>query len=496
MATMQGDATQRAAARTAPSALGRVRRPRWERAYARALVGTDLVAFAVAAAAAWLLGFEAANPVWSGDGAPGDLVVIAMMAVIWIASMALTGAYEAKTVGVGSIEYKRLGAGALIALATTTLVAFAFDLQLSRAFVFTTIGLAVVLAGALRQVVRKQLHRRRAAGHFTHRVVVAGSLATVTDIVRHFRRAPFAGFSVVAVCVPGVHDELVVDGVPIPAPAGPDAVLDALIGADADTLAVADPTTFPGPALRELAWDLEGSGVDLIVAPALTEVAGPRIAVRPVAGIPLLHVEEPSLSGPARVTKAVFDRTVGVVALVLCSPILLVLALLVRFTSHGPALFRQTRVGRDGREFRMLKYRTMIVGAEEQLDELRERAARDHVLFKLPDDPRLTRIGRWLRRHSLDELPQLWNVVKGDMSVVGPRPPLPSEVAAYADDARRRLLVKPGLTGLWQVSGRADLSWDDTVRLDLYYVENWSWVLDALILARTVPAVVKGRGAY
>ena len=268
---------------------------------------------------------------------------------IWIASMALTGAYEAKTVGVGSIEYKRLGGGALIALATTTLVAFTFDVHLSRAFVFMTIALAAVLAGALRQVVRKQLHRRRAAGRFTHRVVVAGTTATVTDLVRHFRRAPFAGFSVVAVCVPGVHDDLVVDGEPIPAPAGPDAVLDALADADADTLAVADPTTFPGPALRELAWQLEGSGVDLIVAPAVTEVAGPRIAVRPVAGIPLLHVEEPSLSGPARVTKAFFDRTVrDVVALVLCSPILLVLALLVRVTSHGPCCSGRPASGATG----------------------------------------------------------------------------------------------------------------------------------------------------
>ena len=446
MATIPDDATRRGAALAAPSALGRVRRPRWERAYARALVGTDLVAFVVAAAVAYAIGFEMAG------------VVLAGMALIWLASMALTGAYEAKTVGVGSIEYLRVGAGALIALAATTLIAFAFDLELSRAFVFTSIGIALILAAVLRQVVRKQLHRRRAAGRYTHRVVIAGSMATVTDLVRHFRRAPFAGFTVVAVCVPGVRDELDVDGEPIPAPAGPDAVLDALVNAEADTLAVADPTTFPGPTLRALAWDLEGSGVDLIVAPAVTEIAGPRISVRPVAGIPLLHVEEPSLS--------------------------------------GPALFRQTRVGRDGREFKMLKFRTMIVGAEEQLDELRDRAARDHVLFKLPDDPRLTRLGRWLRRHSLDELPQLWNVVKGDMSVVGPRPPLPSEVEVYADDARRRLLVKPGLTGLWQVSGRADLTWDDSVRLDLYYVENWSWVLDALIIARTVPAVIKGRGAY
>jgi exopolysaccharide biosynthesis polyprenyl glycosylphosphotransferase len=238
--------------------------------------------------------------------------------------------------------------------------------------------------------------------------------------------------------------------------------------------------------------------VDLIVAPAVTEIAGPRIAVRPVAGIPLLHVEEPSLSGPAQVAKAIFDRTFGAVALVVCAPLLLVLGLSVRITSHGPALFRQTRVGRDGREFKMLKFRTMVEDAEERLEELelRHHADAEHVLFKLPNDPRLTRVGRWLRRHSLDELPQLWNVVVGDMSVVGPRPPLPSEVARYADDARRRLLVKPGLTGLWQVSGRADLTWDDSVRLDLYYVENWSWVLDALIIARTVPAVIMGRGAY
>jgi exopolysaccharide biosynthesis polyprenyl glycosylphosphotransferase len=488
LATIPNDSARRDATRrdSAPSALGRVRRPRWERAYARALVGTDLVAFVVAAAVAYAIGTSA------------DLAIVVAMAAIWIGSMALTGAYEAKTVGVGSIEYKRVGAGALIALATTTLVAFTFDLEPSRAFVFTTIGLAVVLAGVLRQVVRKQLHRRRAAGRYTHRVVIAGSVATVTDLVRHFRRAPFAGFTVVAVCAPGVRDELEVDGQPIPAPAGPDAVLDALVNADADTLAVADPTTFPGPTLRALAWDLEGSGVDLIVAPAVTEIAGPRISVRPVAGIPLLHVEEPSLSGPARVTKAIFDRTFGALVLVLCTPILLVLGVIVRMTSHGPALFRQTRVGRDGREFKMLKFRTMVEDAEERLEELelRHHADADHVLFKLPDDPRLTRVGRWLRRHSLDELPQLWNVVVGDMSVVGPRPPLPSEVARYADDARRRLLVKPGLTGLWQVSGRADLTWDDSVRLDLYYVENWSWVLDGLIIARTLPAVIKGRGAY
>lgn len=475
----------------------RVGRPRWERAYARVLVVTDVVAYAAAALGVLALGTDpTANALWADDGRAGNAVVVLGIGAIWVASMAFTGAYEAKTVGIGSEEYKRLGGGALLALAVTALIAFAIDADLSRAFVFLTIAIAAALASVFRQLVRKQLHRRRAEGRFTHRVLVAGTTATVTDLIRHFRRAPFAGFTVVAACVPGGGSELRVDDDAVPVPAGPHDVIRALEVSEADTLAVADPATFPGPALRALAWRLEGTGVDLIVAPAVTEVAGPRIVVRPVAGIPLLHVEEPSLSGRARFTKNVFDRLFATAVLLLLSPLLLLIGVLVRVTSHGPMLFRQTRVGRDGREFRMLKFRTMVVGAEEQLEALRAHVDPDDVLFKLPDDPRLTRIGRWLRRHSLDELPQLWNVLVGDMSVVGPRPPLPSEVAKYADDARRRLLVKPGLTGLWQVSGRADLSWDDAVRLDLYYVENWSWVLDTLILVRTVPAVVKGRGAY
>jgi exopolysaccharide biosynthesis polyprenyl glycosylphosphotransferase len=236
--------------------------------------------------------------------------------------------------------------------------------------------------------------------------------------------------------------------------------------------------------------------VQLIVAPAVTQVAGPRIVIHPIAGLPLLEVDEPELTGGQRLVKEVFDRIVSLVLLVLLSPVLLVLAIVVRSSSRGPVLFRQVRVGRDGREFTMYKFRTMVDEADQRQHEVAHLDEADGVLFKIRADPRVTRAGSALRRHSLDELPQLWNVLRGQMSIVGPRPPLPSEVQHYGSDAQRRLLVKPGMSGLWQVSGRSELSWEESIRLDLYYVENWSPALDAQILWRTIGAVVRGRGAY
>jgi exopolysaccharide biosynthesis polyprenyl glycosylphosphotransferase len=246
-----------------------------------------------------------------------------------------------------------------------------------------------------------------------------------------------------------------------------------------------------------VSWQLEGSSTDLVVSPGLTEVAGPRLHILPVAGLPLLHVDEPKFTGFRRVLKGAFDRVSAALALVLLSPIFLVLVLAVRLTSSGPALFRQVRVGRAGSTFVMLKFRSMYADAEERLASLREQSDHgDGVLFKMKEDPRVTRVGKFLRKYSLDELPQLINVVLGTMSLVGPRPPLPLEVARYEDHVHRRLLVKPGLTGLWQISGRSDLSWDESVQLDLRYVENWSLGEDLFILWKTVRAVAHGSGAY
>jgi exopolysaccharide biosynthesis polyprenyl glycosylphosphotransferase len=267
--------------------------------------------------------------------------------------------------------------------------------------------------------------------------------------------------------------------------------------AGADTVVVAHSPGINTAALQAIAWELEGTGVDLIVAPALTNVAGPRIAVRPVAGLPLLHIDEPELSGVNRAIKAVVDRLGALVLIAVLSPVMLLAAAATKLTSRGPLLFKQTRVGREGEEFLVLKFRSMRVGADQDHHSLAASHDRDgHVLFKMKNDPRVTPAGRVLRRYSIDELPQLFNVLAGHMSLVGPRPPLPSEVATYERLARRRLKVKPGVTGLWQVSGRADLPWDETVRLDLYYVENWSLALDVMILWKTAWAVIGGAGAY
>ncbi len=272
---------------------------------------------------------------------------------------------------------------------------------------------------------------------------------------------------------------------------------DALRKTGADTVAVGAWSDLSQSDLRRLSWQLEGSGVDLVVAPSLTDVAGPRIHIRPVSGLPLLHVEEPEFSGIRRLLKNTVDRTVALVALLMAAPLLLALAIVVRVTSRGPAFFKQERVGTDGERFTMYKLRSMYVDAEQRLADLRALNQHgDGVLFKMKDDPRVTPVGKYLRRLSLDELPQLINVVKGDMSLVGPRPHLPEEIAAMDTDTLRRLAVRPGITGLWQVSGRSDLTFQEAAALDTYYADNWSLAGDLAICAQTLKAVVSGRGAY
>jgi len=274
-------------------------------------------------------------------------------------------------------------------------------------------------------------------------------------------------------------------------------VIAALWATGADTVAVTAWSILSQRQVRRLSWQLEGSDIDVLVAPAITDIAGPRIHIRPVAGLPLLHVEQPEFTGARRIVKGSFDRLAAALALLLLLPLLVCIGVAIRLTSSGPALFRQRRVGRGNSEFTIYKFRTMRADAEQRLaDVAAANGSADGLLFKMKHDPRVTPIGAVLRRYSADELPQLINVVIGDMSLVGPRPPLPSEVARYEDDVQRRLLVKPGVTGLWQVSGRSDLAWEEAVRLDLDYVENWSLPLDLAILWRTGAAVLASRGAY
>jgi exopolysaccharide biosynthesis polyprenyl glycosylphosphotransferase len=264
----------------------------------------------------------------------------------------------------------------------------------------------------------------------------------------------------------------------------------------ADALVVLPSARCTPVEMRRLHWALAGVGTELFVGTGLLDVEPRRARVLSGAGLDVLHVRGPVLDGPQRVLKDVVERSAALVALVLALPLLGALMLAIRMETPGPALFRQQRIGRDGVPFTMLKLRSMGIDAEAVQGGLAARNEKDGVLFKIAQDPRITPLGQRLRRYSVDELPQLWNVVRGDMSLVGPRPALPSEVARYDVDPRRRLVVKPGVTGLWQVSGRSDLTWAQSVRLDLKYVENWSLRLDLSILVRTVRAVLGHRGAY
>ncbi|HWH30516.1 MAG TPA: sugar transferase, partial [Mycobacteriales bacterium] len=337
----------------------------------------------------------------------------------------------------------------------------------------------------------------RRSGRFLHRVLVVGGTEQVQELAGELCRDPLAGFEVVGVCVPGGHGTVeLAGGRHVPVVGTLTTVPLALRELDVDTVAVTSGPALGSQALRRLSYELEGEDVDLMVAPALTNVTGSRVHIRPIAGLPLLHLDEPELSGARQAAKFAFDWSTALLLTLLALPLLVGIAVVVRASSAGPALFTQERVGQNGTPFQVYKFRSMYVDAEQRLADIEHLNEHDGVLFKVRNDPRITPVGRWLRKYSLDELPQLFNVLKGDMSLVGPRPPLASEVARYEGHAHRRLLVRPGITGLWQVSGRSDLSWDDTVRLDLQYVENWSLALDLSILFRTASAVLAGKGAY
>ncbi|WP_235018216.1 sugar transferase [Thermomonospora echinospora] len=410
----------------------------------------------------------------------------------WLAWVALAGGYDARFFGAGSDEYRRIFNAGVSLTAAVAIVSYATKAEIARGYVALALPLLTLLDLAARHRLRKWLHRRWAAGQSMRRVVVAGHGDAAAALIRELGRASHHGMEVVAVAVPPGHAGRLGD---TPVYEGLDRIAEVVRLKRADAVAVLACPELDGITLRRLSWDLEHTRTELFVAPAVLDIAGPRTTIRPIAGLPLLHLDHPELfSGVRPVAKALFDRGVAALALLLLAPVMLPVAVLVRLTSPGPALFVQERIGRDGVPFRMFKFRTMVSGAERMHERLA--AEQDGVLFKLRRDPRLTRVGGRLRRYSVDELPQLINVLRGEMSLVGPRPPLRHEVERYEQDVFRRLVVKPGLTGLWQISGRSDLSWEESVRLDLHYAENWSLVLDMQILWRTVAAVIRGSGAY
>jgi exopolysaccharide biosynthesis polyprenyl glycosylphosphotransferase len=414
--------------------------------------------------------------------------------VLWILMLLLFGGYDSRFVGVGSDEFRRVLNVGLGFAAAIAIIAYATKTDLARGYVLVALPTVTIFDLLARLAQRKRLHRQRRLGRCMRRTVVVGHAQVAGDLATQLRRDSYHGLDVVAACVTGMPALGEIAGVPVIGDLG--SVPEVVQRFGADTVAVLACPEMSGVRLRELAWALEKTGTDLCVAPALLDVAGPRTRIRPVAGLPLLHMDHPEFTGGRRVIKSAFDKALALSALALTAPAFALISLAIWISDGGSPIFPQIRVGLDGRPFTVYKFRTMVPDAERRKAELATRNENDGLLFKIRDDPRVTLVGAWLRRWSLDELPQLFNVLIGDMSLVGPRPALPEEAAAYGDQVRRRLVVKPGMTGLWQVNGRSDLSWEESVRLDLRYVENWSLTLDMQILWKTLSAVLRGSGAY
>lgn len=464
--------------------------PSWESRYRRAVVLADVVLIAICLRVGLVL----------TDGSlaghlPGALA--GMTAVVLVGSLVGCRVWEQRILGQGADEFRRLVNAFALAVVALGLTALAMDIGFFRPWVFGVLPITGLVTLTSRYGLRRVLHARRSRGLCMHPVLVAGSLDEVADLIERTRRESHYGWSVTGVCIPGASpDDRTHEVRGVPVVGGLDDVPELVRGGVYRVVAVAPDVHWTRRRLRDLAWNLEGASAELVVTPALMEITGPRLHVAPVYGLTLLRVSLPTFHGARWVLKGALDRVSACFALLLLAPLLLAVALAVKLEDRGPVIFWQQRVGRAGRRFWMVKFRSMVTDAEQQRSELELANEGSGPLFKLRADPRVTRVGAVLRRYSLDELPQLINVIIGDMSVVGPRPPLPAEVEKYEFDARRRLLVKPGLTGLWQVSGRSGLSWEETVRLDLRYVENWSFAMDLMIIWKTVGAVLRGNGAY
>ena len=478
----------------------------WQRAYAFKLFLTDVVIVVLCAFGAQLTRFG--NTLTSLEASPTDFfgfrVGYSFLSIgligTWLLALKFDGAWDRRVVGNGSTEYKTVMRATLSTFGALAIAAFLLRMPVARGYMVIAFpcGLVLLLLGRL--LWRRWLQVQRKAGGSLHRAVVVGERAKTGHVIQQIAAVPDTGYQIVGEvttsnggptgCLRPIPDC-------IRRAVGYDEILPLIDETGSDTLILTSSDVLTPERTRQLGWQLDERDIELVVVPALTDIAGPRIHTRPVAGLPLLHISYPSMSGAKQVVKRTFDIVGSLALIVILSPVFAVVALGVKLTSPGPLLFKHERIGLNGEPFKMLKFRSMVVDADRQLTNLlAQQGTGDRPLFKVADDPRITPIGTFLRRYSLDELPQFFNVLNGSMSLVGPRPQVAGEVALYAEWDYRRLLVKPGITGLWQVSGRSNLEWEDAIRLDLYYVENWSLMNDLMILFRTVRAVVMTDGAH
>jgi len=471
----------------------------WEHQYIYRLRITDVAVVVLAVALAQLIRFgELQN-----NGLQATLSysgVSIVLAALWVAFLAIFRTRSTRVIGNGAEEYRRIVSATFKLFGVIAIVSLLFKVDFAR--LYLAIALPVGLLGLLlsRWLWRKGVAVKRSKGKYQTSVLIVGSRKAAVSMAKQFERSPGAGYRVVGMCLPGyepARDAVTLEGYEIPVLGDEYGVVDAIEASGADTVAVTATEHLGTKGIRKMVWDLEKKDVDLVVAPGVVDVAGPRLVMRPVAGFPLIHVEKPQYNGAKRFSKTAFDLVFASAVLLLITPVLLIAAIAVKVTSRGPVFYKSERMGIDGKPFSMIKFRSMVQDADKHVERLlAQNESEGGVLFKMREDPRVTRVGKFMRRFSIDELPQFINVLRREMSVVGPRPPLRREVETYDGEVRRRLLVKPGITALWQVSGRSDLSWEETVRLDLSYVENWSMVGDLLIIAKTVRAVAGSDGAY
>jgi exopolysaccharide biosynthesis polyprenyl glycosylphosphotransferase len=455
------------------------------------LIAADVVVIMFAL----VVGIRVAGLLPLDGGDHGRMIAIAtqLVGVAWLCLLQAVGSYQLRHQRAGATEYKRVLMASFVTAGLVGISSYLLKAEFPRGFYVLLFGIGTAGLVSARFLRRKVMHRIHRQGMLLTPIVVAGDSGHVDAIAKVLRRETWLGYQVVGAVTRDRVDQTP-GGLPV-------------LGSVADTLDVINEHgiatvifaegSFSRPVdFRRMAWELEEQDIHMIVVPALTEVSAQRLDVRPVAGLPLVDVDRPQAIEAARWVKRTYDILGSAILLLFAAPLMGLTALAIKLEDGGPVIFRQRRVGLKGEEFDCLKFRSMCIDAEARLAALQAQNEGAGPLFKLTHDPRITRVGRFIRRFSLDELPQLWNALRGDMSLVGPRPALPTEVAQYDSDTRRRLDVRPGLTGLWQVSGRSNLSWDDTVRLDLYYVDNWSMVQDLMILARTAKAVVGSAGAY
>lgn len=474
--------------------------PGWEKRYTRKVVASDIVVVLVSVFGAQVVRFgfspeDLQQPVTSSSIDVSYTVLSIILIVGWLIALALNETRKPQNIGVGASEYRRVTSATLMFFGVFAVVAFSLQVSIGRGYLLIALPIGLVGLLLTRYIWRRRLHAQRRRGKNTYRTMLVGEAAKIMHIHRQLASDKNSGFEVVAV----VSDEPtnLAQQLPKVTVQSYEHLLSAVAAQYVDTVIVVGADHLSPEYLQHLGWALDDERIDLVVAAALTDVAGPRIHMRQAVGFPLIYVDFPKLSGGVRFAKRMFDLLVSMLFIILLSPVMLMVALLVKMTSRGPVFYAQERIGVNGRPFPMFKFRSMVQDADDQLQSLLDaQGTSGKPLHKIENDPRITSVGRVLRRYSLDELPQLFNVMLGTMSLVGPRPQRQAEVALYEKHHHRRLMVKPGITGLWQVSGRSSLDWEDAIRLDLYYVENWSLVGDLVILWRTVRAVAVADGAH